>query len=62
MSITARTLEEVIARLADLDSSDPETAHAEADMLLTDALLILYKPGIVNAYLAAKERCGFWYA
>lgn len=35
------------------------TDHAEADALLLDALSILGQREIVQAFLEARERCGF---
>ena len=42
--------------------TDQEIAHDEADKLLCDALLIAGKHDVVEAYLSARDRVGFWYA
>jgi hypothetical protein len=59
----ATNTQEVIERLDNMkEGTDQENAHNEADYLLCDALLILGHDDVVNAYLAAKHRVGFWYA
>lgn len=62
MAKQAMTKEELIERLNALTNSDKEAAHAEADCLLTDALLLAGMGDVVDAYIAAKDRVGFWYA
>lgn len=37
-------------------------AHPEADALLLDALVILGAQGVVDAFLACRQREGFMYA
>ena len=58
----ARTKKQVISRLNALTDGDAEAAHIEADKLLTDALLIANMADVVDAYMAARDRVGFWYA
>lgn len=62
MAKQAMTKEEVIERLNALTAGDPDSAHGEADRLLTDALLIAGMRDVVEAYIAARDRVGFWYA
>ena len=53
------TIEEAIAKLAEIDDGDPEAAHMDAD-----AILLAAAPREVgDAYRALVERCGdWWYA
>jgi hypothetical protein len=47
------------------NNGDSETAHANADLLLLDALRIVggeYGNDIADAYEACEQRIGFWYA
>ncbi len=37
-----------------------EGAHREADALLLDVLHAAALDEVVDAYLAARKRCGFW--
>lgn len=63
MNEKALSIDAIVARLNALKKYDQGAAHAEADDLLLDALL-LFKGGydVVSAYQAARERVGFWYA
>ena len=59
----AQTDAEVLGRLTAMNGhADVERSHAEADMLLLDALLIAGKKDIVDAFMEARESVGFWYA
>ena len=62
MAQQAITKKEVIERLNELTDGDPESAHSEADRLITDALLIAGMRDVAEAYIAARDRVGFWYA
>lgn len=62
MAKQAMTKEEVIERLNALTDEDQESAHGEADSLLTDALILAGMGDVVDAYIASRNRVGFWYA
>lgn len=57
-----KALSDVASALYSLSSGDPEIAHGEADALLLKALGILGAHGVVECYIGARERIGFWYA
>ncbi len=52
----------VIERLYDLQGYDQETAHVVADEILLECLGQLGHNDVVEAFKAARERIGFWYA
>ena len=62
MATQAKTKDEIIERLNALTDGDPEEAHSEADKLVTDALFLAGMNDVAEAYLAAMNRVGFWYA
>lgn len=62
MTKQARTKEEVIARLQELNAEDKIAAHSEADRLLLDSLLIAGMYDVVVAYQTARDEIGFFYA
>ncbi len=62
MAQQAKTVQEVIDRLNKLDGSDKEGLHEEADSLLADALLAAGMKDVVDAFLLARQRVGFWYS
>jgi len=47
---------------ASLKALTGPSAHPEADALLLDALVILGAQGVVDAFLACRQREGFLYA
>jgi len=56
-------IQSLIDRLNAIDASgDTEHDHGEADDILVDALRYLGQTELADAYVAAKERSGFWYA
>lgn len=52
------TPDEIVAALDAISPGDAEGAHAEADELLLKAV----PPEVLNAWIAARDRVGFWYA
>lgn len=52
----------IVHRLNELPHKDPEGAHVEADELLLEALNIAGMSNVVDAYISARNRIGFWYA
>jgi len=63
----AQTTEEIISRLNGLNEDDTpnmdrEDLHMEADQLLLDALILAGHSPVVEAFQAARDRIGFWYA
>jgi hypothetical protein len=56
-------LNELIAQLRAMPGEgDPESLHSEADQILRMALRHLGQHDLVDAYEAARDRVGFWYA
>jgi len=53
---------EVIKRLNDLTSDDPEVSHGRADDLLLDFLKENGHQDLAQAWDSACDRCGFWFA
>ena len=60
--IEQMTKEEVIEELTALTDDDPEAAHDEADRLLLHTLRLAGMADVVEAYMDARDRVGFWYA
>lgn len=58
----AKSAQEVVDRLNALPGADQESEHAEADSLLMDALRLVGGHEIADAFNAASDRVGFWYA
>lgn len=57
------TEKEIIEELnAMTNLGDNERDHGDADDLLLVALRSYGADDIVNAYIQARDRCGFWYA
>ena len=56
------TTVEVIERLNALTKGDPEIAHGEADDLLIAFLRWSGHSNVADAWVAACDRVGFWYA
>jgi hypothetical protein len=54
--------EEAIKRLNELAPGDIEQAHVDADWILRDVLVELGYGDVVEAYDAAADRLGFYYA
>ena len=55
----------IIAELDDMAKSndcDEESSHSRADKLLCEALTILGRADIAQAWEAARRNVGFWYA
>lgn len=51
-----------IADLNALDDADPESAHSRADAILSNYVRAIGEVAIADAFEAARERVGFWYA
>ena len=45
-----------------LEASAVESLHREADNLLCEALTLLGRGDVAEAYVAARGRVGFWFA
>lgn len=58
----AQSIQECVDRLNALTGKDYEHLHAEADMLLCDALLVAKASPVVDAWLDARTRLKFQYA
>ncbi|MFY3456965.1 hypothetical protein ACOTJD_09910 [Achromobacter xylosoxidans] len=56
------TEQQAIDRLNALTSDDPEAAHGEAEDILCEFLADGGYAAVVEAFLAAAARVGFWYA
>ncbi len=56
------TDEEIIAALESMSGTDTEQEHITADDLLVQALKNAGKEKIAEAFQAAANRVGFWYA
>lgn len=51
---------DVIKALSEIDASDPEAAHAEADELLLTYLNEIGEGEVTLAYGQVIARCGWW--
>lgn len=60
--MTGDRIKHFVARLNKLSDADPESAHAEAEEVLIDALNECGLEDIASAFVDAVDRCGFWYA
>lgn len=58
----AKSAQEVVDRLNALNGHDQEADHVEADSLLKDALRLVGGHEVADAFNAASDRVGFWYA
>lgn len=56
------TEQKAIETLNSLTDADPEGAHEIADAVLVQWLKKNGHADIANAWMAARERCRFWYA
>lgn len=59
--IPAKSAQEVVDRLKDLDGGDPGRDRAEADELLLDAIRLVGGHEVAEAWTKAHDRVGFWY-
>lgn len=57
-----RATDAVIRALHNLASGDNEADHARAEALLLQWIKDIGYASVAEAYLATKERVGFWYA
>lgn len=56
------TPDEAVKLLEALSSIDPETSHVLADQVLVDFLRSNGFADVADAFDAASDRIGFWYA
>jgi hypothetical protein len=54
--------QEAVAKLNALTSHDPETAHGRADEILCEFIRSIGHAEVAEAFEAAADRVGFWYA
>lgn len=57
-----RTKQETIDSLNALSNRDKELAHSDSDDLMLEALRLAGWNDVAEAYDAARDRIGFWYA
>ncbi len=53
---------EAIGKLDKMQRDDPEKYHWEADEIVLEFLRAHGHSGIADAFEAARDRVGFWYA
>ena len=55
-------IERAIKELDDLDGTDRELLHGDADEILSTFIATNGYPEVAKAYRDARSRVGFWYA